>query len=133
MLVGPCRIRIGKDALAAVGILCAGYSSLDTDVACLPPGGSPRVLDQPVICAVICAVADNQHTVVEGGVGTVGHNAGLVRLPTLACVNADRDGSILYEPRGHLKLVLRHALMGSNSGASVPGELGRIAIPGGAT
>jgi len=37
------------------------------DVAVLAPAAAPGVLDQPVVLAVLSAITDNGHTVVEPG------------------------------------------------------------------
>ena len=37
------------------------------NVAVLAPAGAPGVLDQPVVLAVLSAITDNGHTVVEPG------------------------------------------------------------------
>ena len=44
----------------------------ELDVAVVAPGGIPRVLDEPVVLAILGAVADDEHGVVEVGTAAGG-------------------------------------------------------------
>jgi len=80
--------RIGRDT-AHVDI------TLHSDVSLLSPGGSPGVLDLPVVGGTISAITNNQNTVVEGSAaGGRGQNTSGVELEDgLVGLDGDGDGS----------------------------------------
>ena len=79
----------GLSGNAAVVVIVTGHE----DIALLPPGLSPAVLNNVVILSILCAIANSQHTVVQRGRRAEG-----VRVDTLfvvveggfAGINGDR-------------------------------------------
>ena len=67
---------------------------LELDVALVTPGSVPGVLDEPVVHAILVAVADDEHSVVEVGAAFArGDDTGRVLLEYgLASLNADGNG-----------------------------------------
>ena len=80
---------------AAEAAVVAGVA-LHPDVAALAPGCAPRVLDDPVLRAVVgLAVADHRDAVVEVGAAVAGEDAVGVELEGLvAGVDGDGDGLV---------------------------------------
>merc|ERR1719384_1273677 len=78
-----------------------GGSSSELDVALVTPGGVPGVLNEPVVVAILSAVADGEHGVVEVGAALgAGEDTGLVGLED-ELVGLDGDGEWLDVEGGH--------------------------------
>ena len=114
--------KVGLEAVRSLTcsvVVCSreGRAHLDTtntfaflnselDVALITPPGVPRVLDQPVLLAVLSAVADSKHCVVEISAAAAAKDTGTVSLEgTLVGLNDDREG-LLSKGSFHLRNVI---------------------------
>lgn len=97
----------------------AGVSGLEGDVSLLSPGGSPRVLDEPVVGGIISSGQDG----VVGVGSAVVEDSRLVGLP-VGSINAD-GGGLLVDVGGEGR-----ASAGSGDAADSVGSLGGGSLAG---
>mmetsp|Transcript_56467 Transcript_56467/g.91860 ORF Transcript_56467/g.91860 Transcript_56467/m.91860 type:complete len:294 (-) Transcript_56467:339-1220(-) len=61
-------------------LTCTWLATLKLHKALLAPSGSPAVLHQPVVSAILSAIANHQNTMVQLGAASLGEDAALVQL-----------------------------------------------------
>lgn len=69
-----------------------GHVALNSEVALLTPSAVPRVLDKPVVSALVGTIANEEHGVIDGIAAESLDNSVLVELESSStCVDADGD------------------------------------------
>ena len=94
-------MRVDLDTAGTIRVVHA-----ELDVTLVPPGGVPRVLDEPVVLSILGTIADGEDGVIEVGSALGGgEDTGLVGLED-ELVGLDGDGErLLVEGSLHLGLV----------------------------
>mmetsp|Transcript_23004 Transcript_23004/g.58609 ORF Transcript_23004/g.58609 Transcript_23004/m.58609 type:complete len:383 (-) Transcript_23004:332-1480(-) len=125
-------------AILDATLTVTGDAPLDAQVALLSPGGPPGVLHLPILNAVVDAVTDHEHTVVQLGAAPVLDDTALVELEDgLVRLDGDRHRLLrngLHQGVGVLVIdvfVAGHAALRDARGARALGAsavLGRICV-----
>ena len=81
---------------------------LELDIALVAPGGVPGILDEPIVHAVLTAVSNDEHGVVDDvAAGARAYDTGRV-IPEDVLVSLDADSNrLLNESSQHLVRVIR--------------------------
>jgi len=85
----------------------------ETDVTLLTPGAAPRVLDNPVLGAVLLTITDEKNTVVHAS-GRAGGVIDTARVEApVGGIKSDREGTVLVKSSDHgVLIVINHEPLG---------------------
>jgi len=125
------NVDLGSLLLETAGARTSISGFLKSEEARLTPGGAPRVLDEPVVGAVVITHTNEEDTVVKVGSARVSrHDTFLIELETKArSIDGNGNGSLLKESLELSGIVGRNISVGSGFNDTFLGELAATETP----